>query len=369
METYYFQKEKLKGEYRETFERVETYSFVNGIDQNTDEEMMMNLLDMLYTAQVEGKPVKKIVGEDIEKFCKDYFEGTEVKLESKIKRIPAWLYSCCWLIMIICILELVFPEEKTSITDAYIDVSGLVFGSIVGFVAGSLIMYVLRVVVFKVKKINATVVSFIYLAIFVVLLVISIALCSGRDIRIPLILSMTISGIYIVIYKIVQLYVRKKATGTIRKNKQKSRLKEIWNEAKNEGIRTLPVEFKNKYEKKNKTLRKRGKAEMTPQEFTDKIRKDNKNYVITLASTYSIIYIVFLIMVAYDSTVIDTIIFGAILAVFFAFLCKIFLFGNIRKMREDMIRKCDEEGITIIELANRIEQEKICLEENVKNEQ
>lgn len=366
MESYIFEKEKLEGEYRQTFERVETYSFVKSIDNDIAEDMLMNLLDMLYTAQVEGKPVKKIVGDDIERFCEDYFEDKEDKLGDKIKRIPKLLYSCCWIMMVLCILDIVFPEEKIKITDAYVDVGGVIFGSITGLVGSLLILYILRLILFKVKKINAAVVEGIFLAVFAVLFVILIALYGDREVRISLIKAMTISGIYIVIYKSIQLYMRNKTTGTIKKVKKKSLYKEIWHEGLKEGMRTLPIEFKNKWEKKNKRLRNRGKAEITPEEFTDKIRKDNKTYVVFLPVTYSIIYIIFLIGVAYSSTIIDTIIFGIILAIVYGILLKIFLFGNIRKMREDMIRKCDEEGITIIDLANRIEQEKTCLEENYK---
>lgn len=370
MATYFLEKEKLEGEYRQAFERAETYSMLKGIDSDADEDMLMNLVDILYTAQVEGKPACKIIGDDVEKFCKDYFEeylkDNKENLESTVKRIFSWLYSMCWLIMILCLLEIVFPEEKVELAKAYIDISGVVFGSIVGFIFGSLVVYILQSMIFKVKKINATAVAFIYLSVLVLLTAVSVILCLERDIKIPLLYTMIATVVYIIAYKSVQLYSRKKKTGSIKKVKKESSFKEIWKEGWNEGLKEIPLEFKSKWEKRNKKLREKGKPEITPQEFTDKIKKQVKNDVIIIGSTYSIIYIVFITFIALDSTVEDTIIFAIFLGLIFAVLCKIFLFGAIRKARVDMIRKCDEEGITIIELADRIEQEKTCVEENYK---
>lgn len=370
MATYYTEKGKLEGEYRQAFERAKTYSMLKGIDADADEDMMMNLVDILYTAQVEGKPVCKIIGDDVEKFCKDYFEeylkNNKENLESTVKRIFSWFYSICWLIMILCLLEIVFPEKKVELTEAYIDISGVVFGSIVGFIFGSLIVYILQSIIFKVKKINAIAVAFIYLSVLVLLTTVSVLLCMKRDIKIPLLYTAIVTGVYIIVYKSVQLYSRKKKTGSIKKAKKQSSFKEILSEGWNEGLREIPLEFKSKWEKKNKKLRKKAKPEITPQEFTDKIKKQVKNDVIIIGSTYSIIYIVFIIIVSLDSTVEDTIIFGIILGLVYAVLCKIFLFGAIRKARVDIIRKCDEEGITIIELADRIEQEKTGVEEKDK---
>ena len=63
--------EKLQGDYRLVFEKADMYSTVSGSgDQNIEDDRLMNLFDLLIEAQHEGKPVEKIVGNDIEAFCK-----------------------------------------------------------------------------------------------------------------------------------------------------------------------------------------------------------------------------------------------------------------------------------------------------------
>lgn len=75
MASYLIEKDKLKGEYNKVFDRVEGYTIIRDIDEDTKEEMLMNLVDMLYSAQLDEKPVEKIVGKDIDQFCKEYFQN------------------------------------------------------------------------------------------------------------------------------------------------------------------------------------------------------------------------------------------------------------------------------------------------------
>ena len=53
MASYMIEKEKLEGEYKEAFERVEAYAMLRGVDSETQEDRLMNLVDLLLTAQVE----------------------------------------------------------------------------------------------------------------------------------------------------------------------------------------------------------------------------------------------------------------------------------------------------------------------------
>ena len=66
---------KLEGEYRKVFEEVEAYTMVKRYEGEGNDELMMNLLDMLLTAQEEGKEPEKIIGSDVKKFCEEYFRA------------------------------------------------------------------------------------------------------------------------------------------------------------------------------------------------------------------------------------------------------------------------------------------------------
>ncbi|MBQ7953177.1 MAG: DUF1048 domain-containing protein, partial [Clostridia bacterium] len=68
-----------EGEYRETFDKIDMYVGAKQLRENTKEELMSNLLDIFLSAQEEGRPVEKLTGKNIEKFCKEFCAGFGLK--------------------------------------------------------------------------------------------------------------------------------------------------------------------------------------------------------------------------------------------------------------------------------------------------
>ena len=54
---YVLLQDRLKGEYKDAFQKVQMYSTSNLIGEDTESELMMELLDHMLMAQEEGKPV------------------------------------------------------------------------------------------------------------------------------------------------------------------------------------------------------------------------------------------------------------------------------------------------------------------------
>ena len=66
---------QLEGEYKIVFEKADMYGTLEKCsDENIRDDKMMNLYDLLLQAQMDKTPVSKIIGEDIEEFCKSYFK-------------------------------------------------------------------------------------------------------------------------------------------------------------------------------------------------------------------------------------------------------------------------------------------------------
>ena len=101
---------KLKGEYAETFKEIEFYCDTAGIDDDSKEERLSELLDMFINAQQSGKSVKKIVGSDIAWFCKEFC--SDIDLKSKLKVLARTIKSLAWFVFIFAGLDII-----TIITD------------------------------------------------------------------------------------------------------------------------------------------------------------------------------------------------------------------------------------------------------------
>lgn len=65
--------ETLHTTYKKAFEDVSMYAIAHYLSGEKYEEAMLNLYDVLFQAQADGQPVEKIIGKDVEEFCKYYF--------------------------------------------------------------------------------------------------------------------------------------------------------------------------------------------------------------------------------------------------------------------------------------------------------
>lgn len=362
MASYMIEKEKLEGEYKEAFERVEAYAMLRGVDSETQEDRLMNLVDLLLTAQVEQKPVEKIVGKNIRHFCKDYF-GDYSALEHAVIGFPSWLYRGAWIIFIFCILDAVFPEneENFHIISATTEIQGYLFGIVTGIILSLILGSVGQVILFRLKKVNVRVISVIVIFVGVSAVIGGCIWMGDRTISVPLLPTMIISGGYVAVYKGIQLALRYRKYGTFKKPVKDGSVKEIFKESYQESMqKDLPKELKKRFLKMNGKRRKRGKPELTPEEYMAFLHKQNKKILFQnkiLLVLYILIWVFFVVLVATDSTVEDTLLFAVILG-FLLVPLYLLLSCCAKKLaagNEKLLEQCEEEEITVIELAERIE--------------
>lgn len=105
-ESYTDYKDKLSGEYKNAFERIEAYVFTCIVDESTREERLNELLDMFLTAQNEGRAVEKIVGKDAEKFSKLFCSSFSFK--NRLLNVADALKSCFMYAFVLSAVQMVF---------------------------------------------------------------------------------------------------------------------------------------------------------------------------------------------------------------------------------------------------------------------
>lgn len=360
--------EKLKGDYKTVFEKADMYSVV-GADGDSEivDDKMMNLYDLLIEAQHEDKPIEKIVGDDIEEFCKNYFEPDE---ESKRPRYVSFfmgLYDSLKILTIITAIFLIFPEEGGTPFSTQENISPFVLGWIVGLILSLITKVILKPLIFVSKKIKPVVFYFAIIVMFVAGVVGVIIVSDYIPFEVPLIYVFAISLGYTVIYLIVRSIIRFKKHGTIRKapkeileekKAEKKAKKEFNDEVSSESTYdTVAKAMAKRYEKLN---RKKG---LTFSEFAEKIRKERKQYD-KFSIGFLILFTIFvggmIISEFINSGAIDGIIFGIILIAIEIPLYRFFKKSSDESniCQTSIIDECEKREIDIIEYAKQLDEEK-----------
>lgn len=108
-DSYVFYTDKLRGEYKVVFDRVEAY--VNSLAVNGDarEERLGDFLDLLLSAQEAGRSVESVTGGDIGRFCESFCADFGPK--NAFLQVLDLLKALAWPLAAISLLGLFFPED------------------------------------------------------------------------------------------------------------------------------------------------------------------------------------------------------------------------------------------------------------------
>lgn len=339
----------LSGEYLKAFDKVELYAEVHGITDKVLNDSMMNLLDLFSTAQKEGKPLEKVVGNNIERFCEDYFSDYSVK--QRIFNVLKQLYIVFWMGFIFGIADLfaASAEKDFNLFRSTSDMGGYIFGVIGILIIITIVNRIVRSIMFKIK-ITTRIYAIVYFVIIFVTAFCGFKCFSFLRIKIPTFLILVVSGMYIIIYYLVRMYYRLKRNGTIRKEKEIGGFKESLTEMVK---KELPSVYIKKYEKLNRKKKKSGLTELTKEEYMDWIwkEKEKEQKISKIVTAVVVLFIILVIIsVVATSSFIDGIIFAIILVLIEIPIIKWILKGGSRnKAMEEMLMECKEKNITIFE--------------------
>lgn len=164
--------------------------------------------------------------------------------------------------------------------------------------------------------------------------------------------------VYIAGYKIVRLMIHYKTYGTIRKQKnpESETLGEVFKETYQQTIqKELPLELRKRFHKKNQVLKRKGKKEITPEEYMGMLQAENIQIKYTKIF-FMVCVVVVLCLWLWGMTVEITIVEIVVMPCFLVGILLFLHVGNkIYKVREEMLEQCGKDGITVLELAERVE--------------
>lgn len=372
--------EQLTGEYRTIFEKVELYSDMNGISEEIKADQLMNLLDLLTTAEADQKPAAEIIGSDIQTFCKDYFADYDMRI--KISEIPEKIYDLAKPLFVILLLDIFLLEHPTkNIIYMKSDILPMISGLMVGILLAILLKYLVGPIIYHSKKIPAIVYYFLVIVLFIAFIVIAMNIIGDRNLQLPSFPFLVATASYIVIYLTIRSIIRYRKTGSIRKPKLVVDPEYEFHLTKSSGSHSKDLEnstqksLVKRYQRINKKRSRRNKAAMTIQEFAHKVRKEDAIVNPICIWTLGIFDIAIVAGMAIDEIQESGIGIGLfiLLAVMSALYIPLFLF--IRncilqgaRYRADILATWESQGITILEKKQDIDgkQSEISTDSNEK---
>lgn len=209
--------EKLEGDYKEAMLFVDGFCDSHMINGSYRNEKMMDLLDMLLEAQAQETAVEKVMGADLEKFCKNYF--SDVSVLNMAAETFGGLKFWAWFVLVfegLMILSSIHEPDFNLLT-MRTNLSGYVQGFLIAYLGvfvANLVSLILSLFHYFNTKLN--------IGMMIVFTLATIAGCvymgvKGITLSVPILPVVVIAGVYLVIFYIVQFSYRYKMTGSIKK--------------------------------------------------------------------------------------------------------------------------------------------------------
>lgn len=351
---------QLSGDYRDVFQKVQLYVNLSGINDNIADEQLLDLYDLLMAAQSGKQPVKKVVGDDVEKFCKDYFRDYSKMdhVKEMFRRIYRLAICALFLegIFYLADEEYALPHLLTAKTDVSAYLGGIGVGILISLI-GERVLLPLGL---RRRKSGNMLYYFVYIVLFIVFLTVSVHFWDKEDLFIPLFPFLVVLISYIALYLLVRSVWRLRHYGTLRDVKR-AELKEIDKYYGQYVDRDLEDIYLKGWQKRYRRLsRMKG---MTPEEFYQLLQKEEKQEAVIERFSpwaYVLIVIVCTLLAAKDSTWYDLLILAGILAAaefgIYWFFKKIS--AENAKTRTQLLEECERSGMDILSFIDTKRKEK-----------
>lgn len=272
-DSYYYYTDKLAGEYKAVFDQIDLYIGTEAPDDQAREERMGQLLDMFLTAQQTGKPVEKIVGKNIESFCKEFC--ADFNWKNQVWRILDSTKSLAKFLLVMAGIDFLFlltdwldgiPVDFWNY-DSGLNLGGYLLGLLIASVAGWVCNFLVRRLMFRIGKVSMRVLKAITWIFAIAIFVLMMALMGSEKtdvISYPVWVEAAVSCGYLILYRILN---RKRSREDSRGKIKFSDLVEA--EIEN----TFGDDMEKLYRKENRRSVKKGKGELSREAFLEKQEK------------------------------------------------------------------------------------------------
>ena len=268
----------LEGEYRTAFQKIDMYATVNNVRQY--EERILNIYDMLTEAQKRQDDVSRVIGCDIEDFCKSYFQDEKMKYSwlEKLGKFTGTLKL--WIVFLV--IDILFEIENNH--DIFAIKSNM-FPVLLGFAVATVSFlvgkFILTPIIFKKKKISPAGMSFSLIGLFIGSIIVGIVFFGHIEIMVHTWIMLAIIVAVLLLYAIVCWRFKNKGLVHEEETKSDKELKKSFQEEVDRKaiIKMAAPIMEQRYQRIKKRKAKRG-IDYTLKDFQALIHKEAKPSVI-----------------------------------------------------------------------------------------
>ncbi len=276
-QSYILLEDKLNKEYKEVFERIDMYGNTHFIDSDVQSGKMMELLDSMLEAQNDGQSVSVIVGNDIDKFCKEFY--SDYTVENRIREVPERLFKLATFLLIIELIDFIIGLTDGEGILRNTDLSPYFIGLAGGIIVDTIVFLLIRPLIDRFKKIKPFFWN-LCMALMVIIMVMFLIFIPTDDkftMNIKSIVPIAVTAAYILIYLIFRIIINYRKYGTFKiRTKKKEKAEISFRDAINEGMNLeneLPRGWLKDYKKKNDKAVKKGKTPVNEAAYLENISK------------------------------------------------------------------------------------------------
>jgi len=276
-QSYILLEDKLNKEYKEVFERIDIYGNTHFIDSDVQSGKMMELLDSMLEAQNDGQSVSVIVGNDIDKFCKEFY--SDYTVENRIREVPERLFKLATFLLIIELIDFIIGLTDGEGILRNTDLSPYFIGITGGIIVDTIVFLLIRPLIDRFKKIKPFFWN-LCMALMVIIMVMFLIFIPTDDkftMNIKSIVPIAVTAAYILIYLIFRIIINYRKYGTFKIRTKKKEKEEIsFRDAIYEGMNLeneLPRGWLKDYKKKNDKAVKKGKTPVNEAAYLENISK------------------------------------------------------------------------------------------------
>ncbi len=232
--------------------------------------------------------------------------------------------------------------ESFHVMTAKVELGGYFCGILITILAEILVLFLGKQLMFRLKNMNRKIFYGLNTAIVILSFGITMLVVGGKEnlLEVSLFPVMLFCIIYIVGYRIAKLVTRYKTFGTIRKPKD-SAIRILRESMKNTYKQTiqneLPLELKKRFHKKNEEQKRKGKREITPEEYMGILREENRQikYVgVFLMVCFGIVLILWIQALVVEITMVEMVLIPCFLMIILLFL---YVGNKTYKVREEVL--------------------------------